>query len=158
MQICIPSLFSLDLAQRLCQAFAISLPLSQNFPQRAAVWNLYSIQGDQGQGVDFLRCIVKEAEEKYFLTTLRYSLLWLVGQFVSFLVILPTSTLQFILWRELLCFMERKDGCCAGAGLELHPQPGWSRCASGPVMTWCLQQLRQWEVEGRKMDIDFLTF
>lgn len=38
-QICIPSLFSLDLTQRLCQALAISLPPSQNVPQRAIVCN-----------------------------------------------------------------------------------------------------------------------
>lgn len=31
-QICIPSLFSLDLTQCLCQALGISLPLSQNVP------------------------------------------------------------------------------------------------------------------------------
>lgn len=78
----------------------------------------------------------------------------------SFVRILPTNASQFVLWREPSAFHGKKGWLLAG----LVPDFGSVRNRTGHSVPRILQwpgvcsKLRQWELAGRKMDIDILIF
>lgn len=104
-------LFSLDLTQRLCHALAISLPASQNVLRERSCVTHSLPRGTKVKVWIFLAGLWKKQKRN---TPWSPRGTVSSGEWVtlsSFVRILPTNASQFVMWRELLRFMERKDGC-----------------------------------------------